>query len=163
MIDRCKKHLQGQIIMERTLIIIKPDGVQRSLVGEVIARFERRGLRIAGLKLMRISRPLAEEHYAEHKGKPFYEGVVQYMTSSPVVVMVLEGPNAVQVARQTMGATHPVNAAPGTIRADFGLDVSRNLVHGSDKPETAEREIALYFKPEELITYQRATDTWLTE
>ncbi|MFN3705506.1 MAG: nucleoside-diphosphate kinase [Thermoflexales bacterium] len=149
--------------MERTLIIIKPDGVQRSLVGEVIARFERRGLRIAGLKLMRISRALAEEHYAEHKGKPFYEGTVRYMTSAPVVVMVLEGPNAIQAARQTMGKTHPLEAAPGTIRGDFGLDIARNLVHGSDKPETAEREIALYFKPEELVSYQRVTDAWLSE
>ncbi len=149
--------------MERTLIIIKPDGVQRSLVGEVISRFERRGLRIIGLKLMQIPRALAEEHYAEHKGKSFYEGTVRYMTSAPVVVMALEGPNAIQAARQTMGATRPVEAAPGTIRADYGLDISRNIVHGSDKPETAEREIALYFKPEELVSYQRVTDAWLSE
>ncbi len=149
--------------MERTLIIVKPDGVQRALVGEVISRFERRGLRLAGLKLIQISRALAEEHYAEHKGKGFFEGTVQFMTSAPVVVMVLEGPNAIAAARQTMGATKPNEAATGSIRADFGLDISRNLVHGSDKAETAEREIKLYFKPEELIAYQRAGDIWLKE
>lgn len=149
--------------MERTLIIIKPDGVQRALVGDVISRFERRGLRIAGMKLMQIPRALAEEHYAEHKGKGFFEGTVQYITSSPVIVMALEGPNAVAAARQTMGATRPNEAAPGTIRADLGLDISRNIVHGSDKPETAERELALYFKPEELVSYQRAGDAWLKE
>ncbi len=149
--------------MERTLIIIKPDGVQRSLVGAVISRFEQRGLRIAGMKLIQISRALAEEHYAEHKGKGFYEPTVKFMTSGPVVVLCLEGPNAVAASRQTMGATRPPEAAPGTIRADLGLDVSRNIVHGSDKPETAEREINLYFKPEELVSYQRAGDVWLKE
>jgi nucleoside-diphosphate kinase len=149
--------------MERTLIIIKPDGVQRALIGEVIQRFEARGLRIAGLKLIKISRELAEEHYAEHKGKSFFEGTVQFITSSPVVVMCLEGPNAIACARQTMGATRPNEAAPGTIRADLGLDVSRNIVHGSDKAETAEREIRLYFKPDELVEYRRAGDIWLKE
>ena len=126
--------------MERTLIIIKPDGVQRALVGAIISRFERRGLRLAGLKLIQISRALAEEHYAEHKGKGFFEGTVQFMTSAPVVVMVLEGPNAIAAARQTMGATKPNEAAPGTIRADLGLDISRNIVHGSDKAETGRPE-----------------------
>jgi nucleoside-diphosphate kinase len=149
--------------MERTLIIIKPDGVQRSLVGEVISRFERRGLRIAGMKLMQITRAIAEEHYAEHKGKGFFEGTVQFMTSAPVVVLCLEGPNAIAAARQTMGATRPPEAAPGTIRADLGLDVSRNIVHGSDAPATAEREVALYFKPEELISYTRTGDVWLKD
>ena len=149
--------------MEKSLVIIKPDGVQRALVGEVISRFERRGLRLAGLKLIQISRALAEEHYAEHKGKGFFEGTVQFMTSAPVVVMALEGPNAIAAARQTMGATKPNEAATGSIRADFGLDISRNIVHGSDKAETAEREIKLYFKPEELISYQRAGDVWLKE
>ena len=149
--------------MERTLIIIKPDGVQRALVGDVIKRFEQRGLRLAGLKLIQIPRALAEEHYAEHKGKGFYEGTVTYMTSAPVVVMVLEGPDAVAASRATMGATNPLNAAPGTIRADFGLKISRNLVHGSDKPETAEREIKLYFQPGELLSYARAGDGWLKE
>ena len=149
--------------IERTLIIIKPDGVQRNLVGDVIGRFEKRGLKIAAMKLIQISRALAEEHYAEHKGRGFYEGTVKYMTNSPVVVMVLEGPNAVANARQTMGSTKPSEAAPGSIRADLGLDISRNLVHGSDKPETAAREIALYFKPEEIVSYQRAADGWLSE
>ncbi len=149
--------------IERTLIIIKPDGVQRNLVGDVIGRFEKRGLKIAAMKLIQIPRALAEEHYAEHKGKGFYEGTVKYMTSSPVVVMVLEGPNAVANARQTMGSTKPSEAAPGSIRADLGLDISRNLVHGSDKPETAAREIALYFRPEEVVGYQRAADGWLSE
>ena len=149
--------------MERTLIIIKPDGVQRALVGNIISRFEQRGLRIAGMKLVQISRELAEEHYAEHKGKGFFEPTVQFITSAPVVVMCLEGPNAIAAARQTMVATRPPEAAPGTIRADLGLDVSRNIVHGSDKPETAEREVKLYFKPEELISYQRAGDVWLKD
>ncbi|MBP7602128.1 MAG: nucleoside-diphosphate kinase [Thermoflexales bacterium] len=144
-------------------MIIKPDGVQRALVGDVIKRFEQRGLRLAGLKLIQIPRALAEEHYAEHKGKGFYEGTVTYMTSAPVVVMVLEGPDAVAASRATMGATNPLNAAPGTIRADFGLNISRNLVHGSDKPETAEREIKLYFQPGELLSYARAGDGWLKE
>jgi nucleoside-diphosphate kinase len=149
--------------MERTLIIVKPDGVQRSLVGDVISRFERRGLRIAGMKLMQITRAIAEEHYAEHKGKGFFEGTVKFMTSAPVVVLCLEGPNAIAAARQTMGATRPPEAAPGTIRADLGLDVSRNIVHGSDAPATAEREVALYFKPEELISYTRTGDVWLKD
>ncbi|MCX6019975.1 MAG: nucleoside-diphosphate kinase [Chloroflexi bacterium] len=149
--------------MERTLIIIKPDGVQRSLVGDVISRFEKRGLRIAGMKLMQITRAIAEEHYAEHKGKGFFEGTVQFMTSAPVVVLCLEGPNAVAASRQTMGATRPPEAAPGTIRADLGLDVSRNIVHGSDSPATAAREVDLYFKPEELIAYTRAGDVWLKD
>ncbi|MBX7214165.1 MAG: nucleoside-diphosphate kinase [Thermoflexales bacterium] len=149
--------------MERTLIIIKPDGVQRALIGDVITRFERRGLRLAALKLIKISRQTAEAHYAEHKGKPFYEGTVAYMTSAPVVVMVLEGPDAIAAARATMGATNPLNAAPGTLRADFGINISRNIVHGSDKPETAEREIALYFQPGELQQYTRAGDGWLKE
>jgi nucleoside-diphosphate kinase len=149
--------------MERTLVIVKPDGVQRALVGEIIKRFEARGLRIAGMKLIRISRETAERHYAEHKGKPFYEGTVAYMTSAPVVVMCLEGPDAVAAARATMGATNPLNAPPGSIRGDFGLNISRNLVHGADKPETAVREVALYFTDGELIGYERAPDKWLKE
>ena len=149
--------------MERTLAIIKPDGVQRALVGEIIKRFEARGLRIAGMKLMRISRETAEQHYAEHKGKGFYEGTVAYMTSAPVVVLCLEGPDAVAAARATMGATNPLNAAAGTIRGDFGMNISRNLAHGADKPETAIRELALYFTDDELISYERAADKWLKE
>jgi len=149
--------------IERTLVIIKPDGVQRNLVGEVLRRFENRGLRIAALKLMQIPRATAEDHYAEHKGKGFYEGTVSYMTSAPVVVFVLEGPDAIAASRSTTGATNPLNAQPGTIRADYGINISRNIIHGSDKPETAEREIKLYFKPEEVISYQRAGDAWLSE
>ena len=149
--------------IERTLVIIKPDGVQRNLVGEVLRRFEGRGLRIAALKLIQIPRATAEDHYAEHKGKGFYEGTVSYMTSAPVVVFVLEGPDAIAASRATMGATNPLNAQPGTIRADYGINISRNIIHGSDKPETAEREIKLYFKPEEIISYQRAGDAWLSE
>jgi nucleoside-diphosphate kinase len=149
--------------MERTLVIIKPDGVQRALVGEIIKRFESRGLRIAGMKLIKISRETAEKHYAEHKGKPFYEGTVAYMTSAPVVVMCLEGPDAVAAARATMGSTNPLNAPSGSIRGDFGMNISRNLVHGADKPETATRELALYFSEDELISYERSADKWLTE
>ena len=149
--------------MERTLVIIKPDGVQRALVGEIITRFESRGLRIAGMKLMCISRATAENHYAEHKGKGFYEGTVAYMTSAPVVVLCLEGPDAVAAVRATVGATNPLNAAAGTIRGDLGMNISRNLVHAADKPETAVRELALYFTDDELISYERAADKWLKE
>ncbi|MCL4505478.1 MAG: nucleoside-diphosphate kinase [Chloroflexi bacterium] len=149
--------------MERTLIIVKPDGVQRALVGEIIKRFEARGLRIAGMKLMQIPRETAEKHYAEHKGKPFYEGTVAFMTSAPVIVLCLEGPDAVAAARATMGATNPLNAPAGTIRGDLGINISRNLVHGADKPETAVRELALYFTEDELLSYERAADKWLKE
>jgi len=148
---------------EQTLIIVKPDGVQRGLVGEIVGRLERRGLKIVAMQMQEVSRETAERHYAEHEGKPFFAGLVDYITSAPVVVMVLEGPNAIAAARQTMGATKPNEAAPGTIRADLGLDISRNIVHGSDKAETAEREVKLYFKPEELLSYQRAGDGWLKE
>ena len=147
--------------MERTLIIVKPDGVQRGLVGQVLGRFEARGLRFAGLKLMRISRELAERHYAEHVGKPFYEGLVSYITTSPVVVGALEGPGAIAITRAMMGATNPANAAPGTIRGDFALTVSYNIIHGSDSPESAQREVALFFNADELQAYERATDRWV--
>ncbi|MGZ3581183.1 MAG: nucleoside-diphosphate kinase [Ktedonobacterales bacterium] len=147
--------------MERTLIIVKPDGVQRGLVGPVLARFEARGLKFAGLKLMRISRELAERHYAEHLGKPFYEGLVLYITSSPVVVGVLEGPNAIAITRTMMGATNPANAAPGTIRGDYALTVSYNIIHGSDGPEAAQREVGLFFTQDELLDYERASDRWV--
>ncbi|HKV84058.1 MAG TPA: nucleoside-diphosphate kinase [Ktedonobacterales bacterium] len=147
--------------MERTLIIVKPDGVQRGLVGQVLERFERRGLKFAGLKLMRISRDLAGRHYAEHQGKPFYEGLVGFITSSPVVVGVLEGPNAIALTRTMMGATNPANAVPGTIRGDYALVVSNNIIHGSDGPESAAREISLFFTQDELLSYELATDTWV--
>ncbi len=149
--------------MERTLIIVKPDGVQRGLIGEIITRFERRGLKIVGLKFMQLDEALARRHYAVHEGKPFYEGLIRYITSAPVVVMVLEGPKAIAVARNTMGPTRPADAAPGTIRADFGLEMGRNLVHGSDSPETAAYEIGLYFTPEELVSWDRCTDPWVLE
>jgi nucleoside-diphosphate kinase len=148
--------------VERTLIIVKPDGVQRSLVGEILGRFEARGLKFAGLKLMRISRELAERHYAEHQGKPFYEGLVSYITSSPVVVGVLEGPNAIAITRAMMGATNPANAAPGTIRGDYALTVSYNIIHGSDGPESAQREVGLFFNQDELLDYERASDRWVS-
>jgi nucleoside-diphosphate kinase len=149
--------------LERTLIIIKPDAVQRGLIGTIITRFERRGLRIAAMKMMHITRELAKRHYAIHEGKPFYEPLIEYITSSPVVVMVLEGNYAIEIARRTMGATNPAEAAPGTIRADFGLEIGRNLVHGSDGPETAAFEVPLFFAEEELLSYGRDVDAWIFE
>ena len=149
--------------MERTLIIIKPDAVQRGLTGRIITRFERRGLRIAAMKLIHISAELAQRHYAIHEGKPFYEPLIEYITSSPVVVMVLEGNDAIEIARRTMGATNPAEAAPGTIRADFGLEIGRNLVHGSDGPETAAFEVPLFFDEEEILSYRRDVDPWIFE
>lgn len=147
--------------MERTFILVKPDGVQRGLIGEVIARLERRGLKLAGAKFMLVSRDLAERHYAVHKGKPFYEGLVSYIISAPVMAMVWEGPNAVAAVRQTMGATRPTEAAPGTIRHDFALEIGRNLTHASDSPENGQVEVALWFKPEELVDWQRPIDSWI--
>jgi nucleoside-diphosphate kinase len=149
--------------LERTLVIVKPDGVQRGLVGPIVTRFEARGLKIVGLKLVQVSRELAERHYAEHEGKGFYPGLLNYITSGPVVVACLEGTSAVQMVRNVVGATNPLNAAPGTIRADFALDIGRNLIHASDAPETAERELALWFAPEELVSYQRDSDRWIFE
>ncbi len=149
--------------MERTLIIVKPDAVQRGLIGEIVGRFERRGLRIVGMKFMQIDRELASRHYGEHKGKGFYESLLAYITSAPVVVMVLEAPNAVELARKTIGATKPVESPPGSIRGDFGVEVGRNLVHGSDSVESAEREIKLFFAREELLNWQRDVDPWIFE
>jgi nucleoside-diphosphate kinase len=149
--------------LERTLIIIKPDAVQRGLIGNIIARFERRGLRVAALKLIHITEELAQRHYAVHEGKPFYEPLIEYITSSPVVVMVLEGNDAIDIARRTMGATNPAEAAPGTIRADFGLEIGRNLVHGSDGPDTAAFEVPLFFEEEEILSYGRDVDPWIFE
>lgn len=149
--------------MERTLIIIKPDAVQRGLTGEIIRRFEQRGLRIIGMKFMQISRELAEKHYEIHRGKPFYDGLVRYITSSPVVVMALEGTNAVQAARSTIGSTKPVEAAAGTIRGDFALEVGRNLVHGSDSVENGAVEVANFFAETELFAWPRNTDVWIFE
>ena len=149
--------------MERTLIILKPDAVQRGLIGEAVARFERRGLKIVGMKLMQIDEALARRHYSVHECKPFFEPLIRYITSAPVVVMVLEGNNAIEVARRTMGATNPVEAMPGTIRADYALEIGRNLVHGSDGPETATNEIDLFFDERELTTWERSTDDWVFE
>lgn len=149
--------------MERTLIIVKPEGVQRGLVGNVVGRFEQRGLKFVGLKLIQISPELAERHYGVHKGKPFYEGLVKHITSGPVVVGVLEGPKAISVVRTTMGATNAAEAIPGTIRGDFALEIGFNIIHGSDAPDTAASEIQLFFKPEELVSYALAGERWVYE
>jgi nucleoside-diphosphate kinase len=149
--------------MERTLVIIKPDGVQRGLIGPILTRFESRGLRFAALKLIQITPELAARHYAIHRGKPFYEPLIQFITSGPVVVAVVEGKDAIDIVRRTMGATNPAQAEPGTIRADFGLEIGRNLVHGSDGPETAAYEIPLFFAENEILEYERAVDGWIHE
>ncbi len=149
--------------MEKTLVLVKPDGVQRGLIGEVLTRLERRGLRLIGAKFMQVSNELAETHYAIHKGKPFYEGLISYITSAPVMAMVWEGPNAVAAVRQTMGATRPTEAAPGSLRHDFALEVGRNLTHASDSAENGVNEVALWFKPEELVNWTREVDRWIFE
>lgn len=147
--------------METTLIILKPDAVQRGFVGRVISRFEDKGFQIAAAKLMQITSEVASVHYEAHKGKPFYEGLVRFMTSKPVVVLALRGRNAIAVARKMMGATFGSNAEPGTIRGDLGLSNSYNLIHGSDSPEAAQRELGLFFKPDELLEYDRSMDAWI--
>jgi len=147
--------------MERTLIIFKPDAVQRNLCGQILDRFEKKGLQIVGMKFIRISQSLAETHYAPHKGKPFYDGLVKFMTSSPVVVLALEGKDAIGIARKLMGATFGSKAEPGTIRGDFGVSNSFNLVHGSDSAESAQRELGLFFKPEELVEWKPAIQGWV--
>jgi len=149
--------------MERTLVIVKPDGVQRGLIGEVIVRLERRGLRMVAAKFLAVSQELAETHYAIHKGKPFYEGLIRYITSAPVMAMVWESPNAIAAVRQTMGSTRPTEAAPGSIRHDFALEIGRNLTHASDTPDNGEKEIALWFKPEEMVNWGRDVDRWIFE
>lgn len=147
--------------LERSFVMVKPDGVQRGLVGEVIARFERRGLKLVAAKLMQVSKAHAEKHYAALADKPFFPGLIQFITSGPVMAMVWEGPAAIATIRKTMGATNPANAEPGSIRADLSVDVGNNIVHGSDGPQTAAQEIALWFKPEELVAYSRAIDRWV--
>ena len=149
--------------MERSLVLVKPDGVQRALIGEVISRLERRGLRLAGAKFILVSRELAETHYAIHKGKPFYDGLIAYIISAPVMAMVWEGPNAVAAIRQTMGSTRPTEAAPGSLRHDFALEVGRYLTHASDSVENGANEVALWFKPEELVDWTREVDRWVFE
>jgi nucleoside-diphosphate kinase len=151
------------LAIERTLVIVKPDGVQRGLVGEIIGRLERRGLKIVALDMRTIDRGVASRHYGEHEGKPFFEGLIDYITSGPSVLLVLEGPNAVAVTRSIMGATNPVNAAPGTIRGDLSLMTGRNLIHGSDGPESAEREVGLFFAGKVEESWSRDTDRWILE
>ena len=149
--------------MEQTLVLVKPDGVQRGLVGEVISRLERRGLKLVGLKLVQVDEALAGRHYAEHVDRPFFRGLVDFITSSPTVAMVWEAENAVSLARQTIGETDPVKSPPGTIRGDLGLNIGRNLVHGSDSAESAQREIGLFFQSQEVLAYQRNLEPWITE
>lgn len=149
--------------MERTLVIIKPDAVQRGLVGPILTRLERRGLRLAAMKLIQITPELASRHYQVHQGKPFYQGLVEFITSGPVVVAVIEGTDAINTVRKTMGATNPAQAEPGTIRADYALEIGRNLVHGSDGAETAAYEIPLFFTEAEILSYERAIDGWINE
>jgi nucleoside-diphosphate kinase len=149
--------------VERTLFLVKPDGVQRALVGEILSRMERRGVKIVGMKLMQVSSELANRHYEEHIGKPFFEGLVRFITSSPVVACVLQGPGAVGVVRQAMGVTDPKQASPGTVRGDLGLEVGRNLVHGSDSPESAAREVALFFTDEEIVDWDASVAPWVIE
>ena len=150
-------------LADRTFVLLKPDAVQRGLVGKVVARFEGRGLKLVGLKMLRVSRSLAETYYAEHKGKAFFEPLMQYVGSGPVVAMVLEGDNAVPVVRKMMGKTNSAEAEPGTIRGDYALTIGRNVIHGSDSPETAKKEIGLFFRRDELIEYARVDETWLRD
>lgn len=149
--------------MERTLVLVKPDGVQRGLVGEIISRLERRGLKLTGLKLMQVDDALARQHYAEHVERPFFPGLAAFITAAPVVAMVWEAENAVALARRTMGETNPANSPAGTIRGDLGIDIGRNLVHGSDSVEAAAREVSLFFRPEEIVEYGRSLDSWIIE
>ncbi len=146
---------------ERTLVLIKPDGVQRLLVGRILARFEERGLKLVALKLVRVDRPFAERHYAIHRGKPFFEGLLDFITSGPLVALALDGPNAIAVVRSMVGATRPHEAAPGSIRGDLALETAQNLVHASDAAETAAAELALWFTPGELLDYDRELDRWV--
>jgi nucleoside-diphosphate kinase len=148
-------------VTERTLVLVKPDGVQRQLAGKIIARFEERGLKIVGLKLVKVDRDLAERHYAVHKGKPFFDGLVAFITSSPLVAIALEGPNAIAMVRAMVGATKPTEAAPGTIRGDLAMEMIPNLIHASDGPETAGAELAIWFRPDELLAYEREIDRWV--
>ncbi len=149
--------------MERTFVMIKPDGVQRGLIGEIISRIERKGLKIVAMKMLSVGRELAERHYEEHREKPFFRSLVEYITSGPVVAMVVEGKNAVRVMRKLVGATDPQEADPGTIRGDFGMDIGRNVIHASDSHESAEREISLFFRPEEIVEYKRIDEEWIYE
>lgn len=149
--------------MQRTLVLIKPDAVQRGLSGEIVARLERRGLKLVGMKMLHVSQELARRHYGAHVDKPFFGSLVDFITSSPLIAIAVEGENAVDVVRTTMGATNPVEAIPGTVRGDYGLTIGMNLIHGSDSPESAETELALFFDENEIIDYQRGIDDWIIE
>lgn len=147
--------------MERTFLMVKPDGVQRNLIGEIVSRFEKKGFQLVGAKLMQVSQELAKQHYGEHKEKPFFGELVDFITSGPVFAMVWEGENVIATARKMMGSTNPKDAEPGTIRGDFGLTVGKNVIHGSDSPESAVREISLFFKEEELVSYKKLMNDWI--
>lgn len=149
--------------MEQTYVMIKPDGVQRNLIGEIINRFEKKGLKLVAMKMVHLTEKMAAEHYREHVGKKFYQDLISYITSGPVVAMVWEGHNAVAAARRLMGTTNPAEADPGSIRGTFGLDIGRNVIHGADSPESARREIGIYFRPEEIISYEKNLDHWVYE
>ncbi len=149
--------------MERTLVLIKPDAMQRGLAFDILQRFERRGLKLAAMRLVQADREIAAEHYAEHEGKPFYDGLIAYITACPIIAVVFEGSNAVAACRQTMGATKPVEAAPGTIRHDFGLEIGRNLVHGSANPDDAAREVEIWFRGQPVLDWKRDVDGWVFE
>ena len=149
--------------MERTYLMVKPDGVQRGLCGEIVSRFEKKGLKLVAMKLMVIPKEVAENHYGEHKGKPFFSSLISYITSGPVLAMVWEGEDAVSVCRNMMGKTNPKESAPGTIRGDYGMQVGMNIIHGSDSVESAEREISIFFRPEELVSYDKTIQSWIYE
>ena len=149
--------------VQQTLVLVKPDAMQRGLIGLVLGRVEQRGLRLIGLKLLRLDEPLARRLYAAHVDQPFFSGLLAYMTAGPIVAAVFEGPNAVEAVRNAMGATNPIAAAAGTLRGDYALEIGRNLLHGSDSPEAAEREVALFFRPQELLAWNRDTDRWIIE
>ena len=149
--------------MEQTLILIKPDAMQRGLAFEILSRLENRGLRLAGLRLLQVEQSMAEKHYAEHEGKPFFAGLVSYITSSPIIAAVFEGTNAVSAARQSIGSTNPTEASPGTIRGDFGLEIGRNIIHGSDSVESANREIGIFFEGHPVIQWEKDTEKWVFE
>ncbi len=149
--------------IQRTLVLLKPDAVQRGLTGELIKRLEQTGLKLIGLKLMKVPEALAKRHYSAHEGKKFFPGLVSFITSSPIVAIAVEGPSAVELVRKLMGKTNPVEAPPGTIRGDFGVDIGRNLIHGSDSPESAANELSIFFSPAELVSYSRDYDRWIIE
>lgn len=153
--------IDGRVLVEQTFLMIKPDGVQRGLIGEIIRRFERKGLKLVALKMFQLTDEQAETHYQEHKGKPFYPPLIEFITSGPVVAMVWEGDQAVELCRSMIGKTDPLQAAPGTIRSDYGIHTNRNIIHGSDSIESARREIALFFEPDELLQYDRSIQSWI--